>query len=73
MYGDWGSNQTVEGGTGDISRGVIRRSVGYFLALAQNIRDMRLANDAVIVCVGGVLPTSFLREAGVEIEVRHGS
>lgn len=36
-------------------------------------RDMRLANDAVIVCVGGVLPTSFLREAGVEIEVRHGS
>jgi thioredoxin reductase len=31
-----------------------------------------LANDAVIVCIGGVLPTGFLRDAGVEIEVRHG-
>jgi thioredoxin reductase/ferredoxin len=31
-----------------------------------------LTNDAVIVCIGGLLPTPFLREAGIEIEVRHG-
>lgn len=36
-------------------------------------RSARLANDAVIICAGGVLPTSFLREAGVEIETRHGT
>ena len=31
-----------------------------------------IANDVVIVCAGGILPTPFLRAAGVEIEVRHG-
>lgn len=33
---------------------------------------IRLPNDAVIICAGGVLPTDFLRAAGVEIEVRRG-
>lgn len=33
---------------------------------------VRLPNDAVIVCAGGVLPTDFLRASGVEIEIRHG-
>lgn len=31
-----------------------------------------IGNDVVIVCAGGILPTAFLRAAGVEIEVRHG-
>jgi thioredoxin reductase len=31
-----------------------------------------LANDAVIVCVGGILPTTFLHEAGIETQVLHG-
>lgn len=31
-----------------------------------------LANDAVVVCAGGILPTPLLRAAGIEIEVRHG-
>jgi thioredoxin reductase (NADPH) len=31
-----------------------------------------LANDFVIVCAGGVLPTGLLRSAGIEIETRHG-
>jgi thioredoxin reductase/ferredoxin len=30
-------------------------------------------NDAVIVCVGGVLPTEFLRSMGVETETKHGT
>lgn len=29
-------------------------------------------NDAVIVCAGGVLPTAFLRKAGIRIETVHG-
>lgn len=28
--------------------------------------------DAVIICAGGILPTSFLRSVGIEIETRHG-
>lgn len=31
-----------------------------------------LANDAVIVCVGGVLPSEFLKSMGIEIETCHG-
>jgi thioredoxin reductase/NAD-dependent dihydropyrimidine dehydrogenase PreA subunit len=31
-----------------------------------------IANDIVIVCIGGELPSGFLRESGVDIEVRHG-
>jgi thioredoxin reductase len=40
--------------------------------LDPGVGTKELANDIVIVCVGGVLPTPFLREAGIEIEVRHG-
>jgi thioredoxin reductase (NADPH) len=31
-----------------------------------------IANDAVIVCAGGILPTPLLRAAGIEIVTRHG-
>ena len=30
-------------------------------------------NDVVIVCAGGVLPTGFLREIGIDVEVRYGT
>lgn len=32
-----------------------------------------LNNDAVIVCSGGILPTEFLRSAGVDIETKYGA
>ena len=32
-----------------------------------------LANDAVLVCAGGVLPTAFLQQIGVAIETKHGT
>jgi thioredoxin reductase (NADPH) len=31
-----------------------------------------IANDDVIVCIGGELPTEFLKESGISIETRHG-
>lgn len=34
---------------------------------------LKLANDAVIVCAGGILPTGFLRSIGVSVETRFGS
>ena len=31
------------------------------------------ANDAVIVCAGGVLPTEFLKQAGINVETKYGT
>jgi len=32
-----------------------------------------LANDDVLVCAGGMLPSAFLRSIGVELETKHGT
>ena len=32
-----------------------------------------IANDAVIVCAGGILPTAFLKETGVQVETKYGT
>ena len=34
---------------------------------------LKLANDAVIVCAGGILPTGFLRSIGVSVETKFGT
>ncbi len=34
---------------------------------------LRLANDAVIVCAGGILPTAFLKSIGIEVETKYGA
>ena len=33
----------------------------------------KLRNDAVIICAGGILPTGFLRDMGIEIETKYGT
>ena len=40
------------------------------ISCGQNI--VKIANDAVIVCAGGILPTAFLKSFGVSIETKHG-
>jgi len=30
-------------------------------------------NDAVIVCVGGILPTPFLQSMGIKVETKYGT
>lgn len=32
-----------------------------------------LPNDGIIVCAGGILPTGFLRDVGIEVETKHGT
>lgn len=32
-----------------------------------------IGNDAVIVCAGGILPTPFLKEIGVQVETKYGT
>jgi len=36
-------------------------------------RELSLANDAVIVCAGGVLPTALLQSVGVAVETKYGT
>jgi hypothetical protein len=34
---------------------------------------MKIPNDAVIVCAGGVLPIDLLKKVGIEFETKHGT
>jgi hypothetical protein len=36
-------------------------------------RAIDLENNAVIVCAGGILPTPFLKQIGIEIETKFGT
>jgi thioredoxin reductase (NADPH) len=35
--------------------------------------DVQIENEAVIVCVGGILPTGFLKQIGIEVETKYGT
>ena len=35
--------------------------------------DRTFANDAVLVCAGGILPDGLLRESGITIETKYGT
>ncbi|MDH4107907.1 MAG: NAD(P)-binding domain-containing protein [Gammaproteobacteria bacterium] len=41
--------------------------------IEQGGRKIPLANDAVIVCAGGILPTGFLKEVGITVETKYGT
>lgn len=34
---------------------------------------VELGNDAIIVCAGGILPTPFLKEIGIEVDTKYGT
>jgi hypothetical protein len=34
---------------------------------------VKLPNDAVIVCAGGILPTPMLKEMGIRVETKFGT
>ncbi|KAF0191259.1 MAG: 4Fe-4S ferredoxin iron-sulfur binding protein [Gammaproteobacteria bacterium] len=36
-------------------------------------RVFALPNDAVIICAGGILPTSFLQKLGIQVETKYGT
>ena len=42
------------------------------VTLRQGETELVLANDIVIVCAGGVLPTQFLRDIGIAVETKFG-
>jgi thioredoxin reductase (NADPH) len=50
------------------------KEIGRDHVLMQTVGNtLTLPNDAVIVCAGGVLPTDFLRQAGLDIETKYGT
>ncbi len=51
----------------------VRRVEADAIVIEQKGREIRLGNDAVIVCAGGELPTPFLKKAGVRIDTHHGT
>ena len=51
----------------------VRRIEPASVALDFQGREMKLANDAVIVSVGGILPAEFLQKVGVQVETKYGT
>jgi thioredoxin reductase len=43
------------------------------VTLDQGGKKISLKNDAVIVCAGGILPTPFLKEIGVQVDTKYGT
>ena len=43
------------------------------IEIARDNTVHRLANDAVIICAGGLLPNQFLRDVGVAVETKFGT
>jgi len=44
-----------------------------YVVLEQNGKKHKLVNDAVIINAGGVLPTPFLKEIGIDVETKFGT
>ncbi len=43
------------------------------ITLVSNDQDIVVPNDAVIINAGGILPTGFLKQTGIEVETKYGT
>lgn len=43
------------------------------VTIDQQGKQIVLENNAAIVCAGGILPTPFLKQIGIEVETKHGT
>ena len=51
----------------------IKRILEREVEVEQGGRSRMIKNDAVIVCAGGILPTAFLKNIGIEVETKYGT
>ncbi len=51
----------------------VKRIGRHDVEIEQMGRRMRIRNDVVIVCAGGILPTAFLESVGIEVETKYGT
>jgi len=54
-------------------KSVVKEIAARSIQIQQDGRRIDIANDVVIVCAGGILPTGFLKSIGVEVETKHGT
>ena len=45
----------------------------HTVSIEQQGRELRIANDAVIIAAGGILPNDFLMSVGIEVETKYGT
>ena len=43
------------------------------VTIEQKGKTIKIKNDAAIICAGGILPTAFLKETGIQIETKYGT
>ena len=41
--------------------------------IEQHGKEFSLTNQGVIICAGGILPTPFLKQIGIQVETKHGT
>ncbi len=51
----------------------LKRIESNSVDILQDDKISTLPNDAVIICAGGILPTEFLRRAGIAMETKYGT
>ncbi len=51
----------------------VKQITEHQVTLDQEGKVIELANDAVIISAGGILPTGFLKSIGVSVETKHGT
>jgi len=56
-----------------LMRSSIRRIGADHVQLTHNSEPTAIKNDAVIVCAGGILPTTFQKNIGIEVETKYGT
>lgn len=67
-------NQAVEAGEITLMlESQVREIEPEAVRLVWRGEERRIPNDIVIICAGGVLPTQFLHEMGIEVETKFGS
>ncbi len=51
----------------------VKRITAGTVEIEHQRRHNVIANDGIIVCAGGILPTDFLKSVGIEIETKYGT
>ena len=56
-----------------LMRSNVRKIHDSKVEIEQDGKLIELENDAIIVCAGGILPTPFLKEIGIQVDTKYGT
>jgi thioredoxin reductase len=51
----------------------VKRIGRHDVDIDQHGQEIRIKNNAVVVCAGGILPTDFIKRMGIEVETKYGT